>query len=157
MARYLMILMGMWLAFPAAAHAALLSGRIASVDATFNRMVLLQQDGLGTPVRRELVWGELFGERDKLESAPVGFTITVEATPSFPDNWTVTRVIGAATAPEAIVAEVEAVNRQTGQVRVRDPITGEIETILLTDARRLQTLKPGDSLPIEGVPARVLR
>lgn len=98
------------LLFARPVDAAILSGLVAEVDATLNKLVLMEYDALGNTTKRELVWDKYFPEATLLASAPVGFELAVEASATFPDNWEVKDVLQQPSVPKMITTRVVSVD-----------------------------------------------
>lgn len=138
-------------ALPAAAEAAVFSGRVVSVDPEFNTMVLAQYDALGDMQRWELAWDDDSAADPVLDNAPVGFEVTVAAERNYFGTWDVFNVLRAPAAPAQVVVQVVGVNRETGQVEIRDPVLAERRVVVM-ESYRVDGLRPGGYLTMDAPP-----
>ena len=136
------------LAAPAAAESAVLTGRVMDIDTEFNTMVLVHQDPLGTTERWKLSWSDMSPVDHILDSAAVGFQLSVQAERTYFDTWDVRGVVSPPAAPDKVVVEVLKVNSSTGQVAVRDPVTIENRTIVL-EPYKLEGVRAGGHLTVD--------
>jgi hypothetical protein len=142
------LVIGLVLALPTAAEAAVLTGRVMEVDSEFNTMVLAHHDPLGNVEQWNLFWSDMSPVDPVMDSAAVGFELAVSAERTYFDTWDVRDVVRAPAAPEKVVVEVLQVNPDTGQVSVRDPVTVENHQIVL-ESYKLDGVRPGGHMAVD--------